>query len=118
MEKSVVPTDGNDTLYGDEFANTMAGGIGNDILYGRGGNDTFVFKPGFGHDTIGDFTAGAGVGDVVEFDQTMFDDFQDVLAHAQQVGSDVVITYDADNDLRLKNVKLANLHVDDFQFVG
>ena len=118
LEKSITPTDGNDTLYGDEFANTMTGGAGNDMLYGRAGNDTFVFKPGFGHDTIGDFTAGAGIGDVVEFDQALFDDFQDVLAHAQQVGSDVVITYDTNNDLRLKNVKLANLNADDFHFVG
>jgi Ca2+-binding RTX toxin-like protein len=45
----------------------LVSGTGNDQMWGdapvvsgnaQGGNDTFVFKPGNGHDTIGDFGQG------------------------------------------------------------
>ena len=51
---------------GNALTNLMNGGAGNDILSGLGGNDimnggtgndTFVFAPGFGHDTIQQFDA-------------------------------------------------------------
>jgi len=48
---------GGFTGTGNALANTIIGGAGNDVLNGGAGNDTFVFNPGFGHDTIGDFDA-------------------------------------------------------------
>ncbi len=57
------------SLTGNEFANrlvggagndTLDGGAGNDSLGGGAGNDIFKFLAGFGQDTITDFTAHAG----------------------------------------------------------
>ncbi|TIP22635.1 MAG: hypothetical protein E5X67_36435 [Mesorhizobium sp.] len=67
---------------------------------------------------ITDFTAGAGSEDVIEFANDVFADFASMLATATQVGADTVITHDASNVLTLKNVALANLHQDDFQFIA
>ena len=36
-------------------ADRLEGKGGNDMLIGGQGSDTFVFKPGFGRDTIADF---------------------------------------------------------------
>jgi serralysin len=104
-------------ITGNEGNNVIAGMAGDDFLTGGAGNDTFVFTPGFGRDTITDFAAGSGVGDVIEFDHNIFSSFAAVLAASQQVGADLTITADASNTLTLKNVALANLHTNDFQFV-
>jgi Ca2+-binding RTX toxin-like protein len=117
---------GNDTIVGSAFADDLRGNAGNDVLIGGAGddflsggtgNDTFVFAPGFGRDTIRDFAAGSTIGDVIQFDSNVFSSFAAVLAAAQQVGTDVTITADASNALTLKNVTLANLNINDFQFV-
>lgn len=114
-----------DTLTGDGNANTIDGGGsndvitgngGNDFLFGSAGNDMFVFQAGFGDDTIGDFEAGAAVGDVIEIDSSLFADFATVQAHAQQIGTDTVIAYDANNTITLSGVNLASLNSNDFQF--
>ena len=68
-------------------------------------------------DTIADFLGGAGVGDVIQVDQSLFASFSDVLAHAQQVGTNTVITYDVNNSITLTAVALSNLAADDFLFV-
>lgn len=92
------------------------GGQGQDIVSGGAGFDTFVFAPGFGKDTIEDFAAGAGAGDLIEIASSIFADFDAVLAAATQVGTDTVITMDAGNSITLKNVARSALHQDDFQF--
>ena len=64
----------SDTIQGNSFDNTiwayggqdyLAGGTGDDELYGGSGNDTYVFKTGWGEDTILDVphteTADGGV---------------------------------------------------------
>jgi Ca2+-binding RTX toxin-like protein len=100
---------GNDSVTGSQFADTLRGGNGNDILTGNAGNDTltggkgidtFVFGAAFGHDRI-----------------TVFADFASVLANAAQVGKAVVITLDADNSLTLDKVTLSSLAANDFLFV-
>jgi Ca2+-binding RTX toxin-like protein len=54
-----------DTLTGNDNANRLTGGLGTDVLTGKGANDTFVFyavsdsPPGAGRDKIADFDAGA-----------------------------------------------------------
>ncbi len=67
---------GNDKLMGGGGADFLSGGIGRDQLRGDGGNDVmsggldndkFVFDANFGNDRITDFTAGPGVGDVLNF---------------------------------------------------
>ena len=50
---------GNDTITGGPGNDVIIGGTGNDILNGGGGDNTFVFRSGFGHDTINGFVVGA-----------------------------------------------------------
>lgn len=43
---------GDDRIVGNGGNDLLDGGTGNDLLYGGEGNDTYVFKPGYGVDTI------------------------------------------------------------------
>ena len=108
---------GNDIINGGGGNDTLKGGAGNDTLTGGTGNDVFVYNAGFGQDTITDFTAGAGAGDVIEFHDNIFANFAAVTAAASTVGSNTVITVDASNSIVLQNVAVANLNQDDFRFV-
>jgi len=75
-------------------------------LIGGGASDIFMFRPGFGLDTITDFSAGAASQDVMEFTNDVFADFASVLTSASQVGSDTLIMVDASNTVTLKNVAM------------
>ncbi|MBA3966027.1 MAG: calcium-binding protein, partial [Nitrospirales bacterium] len=68
-----------------------------------------------GHDTITDFSAGAGFEDRIEIDA--FDAFDDILTALSQNGTDAVITIDANNSITLSNVLTTDFHQDDFRFV-
>jgi Ca2+-binding RTX toxin-like protein len=85
----------------------------NETFTGVGGNDTFVFTPGFGQDTITDFHPG----DTIQIDHTIFADFNSLISHAQTVGANTVITDAASNSITLAHIALANLHANDFHFV-
>jgi subtilisin-like proprotein convertase family protein len=100
-----------------QITSTQHAGPGAATLTGGAGDDTFVFAANFGHVTVTDFEAGNTQGDVIEIRGGLFADFAAVQAAAAQVGADVLITLDAGNDIRLKNVALAQLHHDDFVFV-
>ncbi|MBP1862210.1 calcium-binding protein, partial [Rhizobium herbae] len=109
---------GNDTIDGVGGNDTITGGSGNDVMTGGSGSDIFVFKPGFGHDTIIDFKAGAGTDDKLRFENGLFGNFTAVISASSQSGANTVIRLDSDNDITLKNVTLTNLHADDFLFVA
>ena len=89
----------------------------NEVFFGGGGDDTFVFAPGFGHDAIISFSTGAGSDDTIVFYEGVFTDLDAVITAATQQGDDVLITVDDDNSLLLKGVLLSQLHADDFSFV-
>jgi hypothetical protein len=114
---SLFGQDGDDVLDGYGGNDRLDGNAGNDTLTGGDGNDRFVFKTSFGHDTLTDFAAGGSSVDIIEIHDDLFADFAAVQAASQQVGSDVVITYDAYNSITLQNVNLINLHQVDFLFV-
>lgn len=77
-----------------------------------------MFKADFGKDTVTDFSAGAGIGDVLDISDDLFADFASVMAAATQVGADTLITHDANTSITLKNVALTSLHQDDFRFTA
>ncbi|WP_109317576.1 Ig-like domain-containing protein [Pseudovibrio ascidiaceicola] len=107
-----------DIINGNGGDDVIDGGAGDDILTGGEGKDTFVFASGeVGHDTINDFSASEGLIDVVKFETSLFGDFDAVLASAEQVGADAVITINEDTSITLKDVSLSDLHADDFAFV-
>jgi Ca2+-binding RTX toxin-like protein len=104
-------------LRGNDGANRLEGGAGSDTLSGRGGNDVFVFGPGFGADTITDFGgAGAAAGDVIELSLGgAFDEFAEVQAVASVIGGNTVINFGGGNTITLTGVTTA-LHQNDFLF--
>ena len=104
---------GGQTLTASGGPTTLIGGP-NDILNAGAGADTFVFRPGFGSNTINGFAGGT---DAIQFDHTIFADVADVQSHMQQIGSDVVIAHDPQNVVTLHDILLANLHMSDFHIV-
>jgi serralysin len=112
--ESLLGSSHDDTLTGDANNNAINGGAGNDTLTGGAGNDTFVFRAALGHDTINDFVSGQ---DVIELHDGLFANANAALAAAHQVGADVVITVDANDNITLHNFALANLHASDFHIV-
>ena len=96
---------GNDRLFGGDGRDTLRGGAGDDVLFGGKGPDTFVFGPNFGKDVVADFAKE----DVVEFQNSAFHDFHDIVAAAHQVGADTVITVDAQDTVTLANVSVQQL---------
>ncbi|WP_374377627.1 calcium-binding protein, partial [Dongia sp.] len=95
------------TLDGGEGADTLIGGD-NDILIGGAGNDTFL---GFGDIIVDDFHDG----DRIDLRNIAgVTDFDTVLAHAQNIGTDVVLDFGADHTITLRNMQVSSLGSDDF----
>lgn len=94
------------------------GGRDDDALFGGDANDRFMYAGETGVDTIANFTAGPGVGDVIVLSGygAAFDSFADVLAAATPVGFNTEIDLGSGNAITLVFVALANLVADDFQF--
>ncbi|MGF9760162.1 hypothetical protein AAII07_33740 [Microvirga sp. 0TCS3.31] len=79
-----MPTDsgtGNDLI---------EGGAGADFLTGLGGNDSFVFRKGFGSDTIAKFGLTAGDQDRIQFSTEFFANYADLQSHMVQSGADTI----------------------------
>jgi len=107
--------DGDDILGGQAGIDRLEGGSGADLLIGGSQADTFAFGSSFGQDSVADFIAAEG--DLIEFDSMVFADFDAVLASAQDVGSDAVITSASGDTLTLEGVTIASLQASDFAFV-
>ena len=114
-----------DKLYGGSGKDVLKGGGGNDKLYGEKGNDKlsggkgaddFVFKGKFGKDVITDFNALSGKEDIDLSGVKQIESFSDLTNnHMSEMGDDVFIRAGL-NSIRLKNVDIADLGVDDFIF--
>ena len=98
-------TSGNDTLTSSSP---------NQIFFGNGGNNTFVFSGAVGNDAIADFHPN---NDAVQLSKNLFATFADVMAHAAQVGLDVTITIDAADSVTLHNTAVAQLTSNNFHLV-
>ncbi len=102
---AVIGTAGNDTI---------TNGAPNEVFFGNGGADTFVFSGNIGKATIADFQVS---NDVLQLSHNAFSSFADVLAHATQVGHDVTITFDAADSVTLHDTMLAHLTASNFHLV-
>lgn len=107
---------GNDTIFAGGGNDTIDGGSGNDELTGGSGNDVFIFRAGFGTDTITDFGVTGGNRDIIHIVGDRFLSLEDLEAHMEQVGTDLVITVSASEQIVLANVDKMTLAVED-QFV-
>jgi hypothetical protein len=78
-----------------------------------------VFRPGFGHDVITDFTVSGASHDVLEFDTDVFADAGAFFASSADTVEGVLVMVDGDNSLLIRGTTVAQLsaHPDDLHFV-
>ena len=102
---------------GDLISTTqnVLGGGGQDLT-ARDGNDTFVFKRGFGEDSVANFIAQGFNHDVISLPRGVFSSLSDALQNTTQHGADAVITAPTGDAITLKNVAVASLQTDNFKF--
>lgn len=89
-DDTLIGGNGNDSLWGEDGNDTLIGGNGNDYLNGGNGADTYVFEPGFGHDTIDntDDNASADEPDIVQFGEGISPD----MVTISREGFDLILT--------------------------
>jgi Ca2+-binding RTX toxin-like protein len=104
-----------ENVIGSDYNDWMLGTRGNNVFTGGAGNDTFVFNRTMGHDTITDFDATGSNHDILQL-HGAFANFDELLAHAETRGHDVVIRIDDHNSITLQGVRLSNLDAGDFVF--
>lgn len=103
-----------DVFDGGDGDDVLRGGGGNDILTGSAGADRFVFEDGGGDDVVTDFSL-LSPGDLIDvrgYQYASMADFQSV----SQLGSAVLIEFDADDSVTLEGVSIASLSDADFVF--
>lgn len=107
-----------DTLKGTKGHDILDGRAGTDTLSGAAGPDTFIFKSGYGRDTIRDFDPSGNDQDRLDISGlrsvTGFTDLKQ--NHMRAHGPDVWIDGGHGDVLILKGVKIADLTKSDFLF--
>ncbi|USG61910.1 hypothetical protein NBZ79_02845 [Sneathiella marina] len=101
--------EGHDLLLGMGGDDTLNGGAGADQLEGGKGDDLFIFGPNSGNDLLKDFNSKHDVLDLVLYDLESASAATDL---AEQVGKDVVFTFNENDILTLENVKLRDIDSD------
>jgi serralysin len=107
--------EGNDTLDGQEGNDTLRGGDGNDTLTGGVGSDSFVFTKGA--DRVTDFENNRDT--IVlsrEFWGGRTPSDEEALSRAHVDGDDIVFDFGGGNTLRIENVTDINALADDLTF--
>jgi serralysin len=90
----VIGTAGNDFIIGSDQGRTIDGGLGNDYLFGGGGEDVFVYRVGGGIDTVLDFTPNL---DKIQLIGSGFATAQEALAQFFQDAGGLTLSF-SDND--------------------
>ncbi|MGH6708901.1 MAG: Ig-like domain-containing protein, partial [Bradyrhizobium sp.] len=106
---------GHEVLLGGNGSDVLIGGMG-DTLSGGNGPDTFLFRPGFGANTITDFDVH---NDAVQIARSVFQNLADLFAHASNSAAGAVIDDGAGNTIMFTGVTLAELqaHQSNFHLV-
>lgn len=115
---TLIGGQGADELYGGDGDDRLVGGEGFDWLAGGAGNDTFIFAPASGEDSIADFTAHAGsaCGDVIELQGQTLNTFAAVMAAATEWNGNTYLHLDGGAEVALIGVLKSELGADDFWF--
>lgn len=102
---------GDDILFGGGGNDQITGGAGDDQMYGGAGNDTFIFKSGFGNDSIGGFeTNGDNIIDLSALNLAGFG-----ALRITQKGADAIIDT-GQGTITLWNTNHVDVTADDFLF--
>ncbi|HEX6741239.1 MAG TPA: hypothetical protein VF079_05525, partial [Sphingomicrobium sp.] len=103
---------------GDDSYTAGKGGSLSGTLTLGDGDDLIVFEKGGGSLTVTDFVAGAGTDDVIDVSAFGYHSLSELLSHATQSGTNVVIKFGAKDQIVLEGVNLGSLHADDFAFAS
>ncbi|WP_404482163.1 family 16 glycosylhydrolase [Novosphingobium sp. BL-52-GroH] len=103
----------DNVIIGNEYAQQLNGGAGNDVLIGGAGADTFIVTAGNGSDAIVDFASGV---DKIRFGGYGVTSFGQIQSAAKQVGADTVLHFGNGEDLILRGVKATSLVASDFSY--
>jgi Ca2+-binding RTX toxin-like protein len=96
---------GGDILLGSNGRDVLIGGDG-DTLVGGNGRDTFLFRPGFGANTITDFNVKK---DSIQFNASLFINACAIFDHTTDTAAGAMITDAAGDTLTLTGVTAGNL---------
>jgi hypothetical protein len=121
-EVAVLGGDGQETVlnHGSIVGDVILGAGDDAFTFGKGGilvgdlvlgdgNDLVVVEDGAGTAEIADFAAGAAGGDVIDV-SAFFSNFDELLAHSQQDGDDVIIELDNNDTLIVADVQRNTLN--------
>ena len=112
---SIAGGGGNDSLFGLGASDTLNGGTGNDYLRGGAISDTYQFDVGFGQDIVSDNGwARDSTADVIEFGAGISADDLNVRA----VGDDLILTFAGTEDrITIENtINLADYRIETVRF--
>jgi len=105
--------EGDDVLIGGDGDDILIGGPGDDVMLGGLGND--IFFSDAGDIVIQGFQAGFGAGDMVDLRGVNGAvDYAAVLAHAKEIGDDVILDFGEGDTITLAGLSLKDLNADDF----
>lgn len=105
---------GANKLVGGEGDDTLSGGKGADLLSGGANNDIFVFRTGFGKDTVTDFTSGE---DRIDLSGVKgISNYNDLMSHHITVSGDDLVIREGHDMLVLRDTQRADLNMTDFIF--
>ena len=108
---------------GNDLANRITGGKGNDTLNGKAGNDwltggagadTFVFEKGTGHDVVTDFATMGASHDVANLHAFGFTSFAQIQAAMSQVGADTQLVLSEGSHVSFLGHTISQFEAGDF----
>jgi len=105
---------GNNKIQGLVGDDRLVGGKGTDVLTGGADADTFVFKTGYGKDTVTDFKNGTDHFDLKSW--SAITDFADLKAHHLTVSGDNLIISHGTDKLVILDTAKGELDASDFLF--
>lgn len=113
-DDSIFGGDGSDILYGNDGNDTLEGGVGTDTLEGGEGADTYIFKQGYGKETINNNEFSNSHVDKIVFDGLTAAEVSSLTVS----GSDLLIEFGSSDSVRVVNHFLSpqNYAVDIYQF--
>ncbi len=118
VEEDVYYKDGHQTVQGLKPGETLSS-ISNDTFYSKGGNNTFVFTPHFGQDTITSFVLGGAHHDTISLPDSAASRLGSILNHATtDAQGDTTLHLNGKDSITIQGVSVADLkqHKADFTF--
>ena len=103
----------DDVIGGDDGANRLSGGLGDDILEGGEGADQFIFDFSNGDDTILDFTDNE---DLIDLTAIGLSGFDALILSSDSEGVTIHMTTSGGGTILLEGFDIANLDAADFIF--